>query len=274
VADRQVAEQGDVAVVDSEATVDGAPLKGAKREGGSLEVEPGTLLDGKAEVLLGAHLGETREAAVTFPNDYGVQDLRGKEAQFKLTLKGLKRREVPALDDAFVQDLGMDAKTLPELQAKIRADLAEQQKDRQSGNQREALLAALIEKNPLEAPPALVERNVDAMLEGMLSGFQRRGLDVNKLGLNVERLREDLRGRALLEVKGYLLLEAIAEKEALVADEKDIEAHYEKMAAELKQPVEKIKAVYRRNEEAREGIAGRIRQDKALAFLLAKANLT
>ena len=270
---REVAEQGDFASCDYEGFVDGTPLRGAKREGVLLEVTPGSLLDNKAEGLLGAHIGETRELGVTFPADYSVEELRGKEARFQTVLKGLKKREVPALDDAFVQDLGGEAKTMSDLRAKLRSEMEQQKKERADGEQREQLLTALVEKNPIEAPPALVERNVDAMLQGMLEGFMRRGLDPRQLGLNFDRMRDELRQRALLEVKGYLLLEAIAEKEKLEASEDDLEKHFEKMAAELKQPADKVKAAFRR-QDSLESLRARLRQDKALAFLLSKANLT
>ena len=128
-------------------------------------------------------------------------------------------------------------------------------------------------KNPIEAPPALVERNVDAMLQGMLEGFMRRGMDPRQLGLNFDRMRDELRQRALLEVKGYLLLEAIAEKEKLEASEDDLNKHFDKMAGELKQPVEKVKAAFKRNDSL-DSLKARLRQDKALAFLLGKANFT
>src|ERR1051325_5551308 len=94
---RDVAEQGDYASADYEGFVDGAPLRGAKREGVLLEVVPGSLLENKAEQLLGAKVGETRELGVTFPADYAVEELRGKEARFQVVVKGLKKREVPQL---------------------------------------------------------------------------------------------------------------------------------------------------------------------------------
>ena len=269
---RDVVEQGDYATADYEGFVDGAPLRGAKRENVLLEVAPGSLLENKAEHLLGARVGETRELAVTFPADYTVADLRNKEARFQVQVKGLKKREMPALDDHFAQDLGGEAKTLPELREKIRQEMLAQQKERESSAQREALLSALVEKNPIEAPPALIERNVDAMLQGMLEGFQRRGLDVRQLGINIDRLRDDLRGRAALEVKGYLLLEAIAEKEGIEATEEDLEKHYVKLSGELNQPVEKIRQAFRRQDSV-DSLKARLRQDKALAFLLEKANL-
>jgi trigger factor len=268
---RDVAEAGDFVSADYEGFVEGAPLRGAKREGVLLEVAPGSLLENKAEGLLGARVGENRELGVSFANDYAVEELRGKEARFQVKVNGLKKREVPALDDAFVQDLAGEPKTVSDLRAKIRSEMEQQKKDRAESDQREVVLTALAEKNPIEAPPALVERNVDAMLQGMLEGFMRRGIDPRQLGLNLDRMRDELRQRALLEVKGYLLLEAIAEKEKIEASEEDLAKHFDKLAHELKQPAEKVRAAFKR-QESLDGLKGRLRQDKALAFLLSKAN--
>ncbi len=270
---RDVAEAGDYVSSDYQGFIEGAPLRGAKREGVLLEVAAGSLLENKAEALLGAHIGETRELGVTFPSDYAVEELRGKEARFQVAVKGLKKREVPALDDAFVQDLGGEAKTLAELRAKLRSEMEQQKRERAEGDQREKVLEALAAKNPIEAPPALVERNVDAMLQGMLEGFMRRGIDPRQLGLNIDRMRDELRQRALLEVKGYLLLEAIAEKEKIEATEDDLTKHFDKLSTELKQPADKIRAAFRR-QDSLDSLKARLRQDKALAFLLSKANFT
>jgi trigger factor len=268
-----VAEAGDFVSADYEGFVDGAPLRGAKREGVLLEVVPGSILENKAEGLLGAKVGEARELGVSFPADYAVEELRGKEARFQVQVKGLKKREVPALDDAFVQDLGGEPKTLAELRQKVRSEMEQQKKERAEHEQREKVLEALVAKNPIEAPPALVERNVDAMLQGMLEGFMRRGIDPRQLGLNLDRMRDELRQRALLEVKGYLLLESIAEKEKIEATEDDLGKHFDKMAGELKQPAEKIRAAFAR-QESQDSLKARLRQDKALAFLLSKANFS
>jgi trigger factor len=270
---REVAQAGDFVSADYDGTMEGAPLQGAKREGVLLEVVPGSMLDNKAEALAGAKVGETREIAANFPDDYGAEQLRGKEVRFQVQVKGLKKREVPALDDAFVQDLGGEAKTLAELRASIRAEMEKQTRERAENSQREKLIEALVTKNPIEAPPALVERNVDAMLQGMLEGFMRRGIDPRQLGLNLDRMRDELRQRALLEVKGYLLLEAIAEKEKIEVSDEDVDKHFEKISADVKQPAEKIRAAFRR-EQSIDSLKSRLRQDKALAFLLSKANFS
>jgi trigger factor len=270
---RDAVEPGDFVSADYDATVDGKPLQGARQEGVLLEVVPGSILENKAEGLSGAKVGETREISAAFPEGYSTEQLRGKEARFQVQVKGLKRREVPALDDAFVQDLGGEAKTLAELRANLRAEMEKQARDRAENGQREKLIEALVAKNPIEAPPALVERNVDAMLQGMLEGFMRRGIDPRQLGLNLDRMRDELRQRALLEVKGYLLLEAIAEKEKVEVKDEDVDKHFEKLSADLKQPAEKIRAAFRR-EQSIDSLKTRLRQEKALAFLLSKANFS
>jgi trigger factor len=270
---RDTVEQGDYVSCDYMGFMDGAPLRGAERENVLLEAVPGSLLENKAEGLLGAKIGETKELAVTFPTDYSVEELRGKEARFQVSVKGLKKREVPALDDAFVQDLGGEAKTVSDLRARLRDELVSQKKQHADAEQREKLLEALVEKNPIEAPPALVERNVDVMLQGMLESFMRRGIDPRQMGLNLERVRTDMRSRALLEVKGYLLLESIADKEKIEATDDDMNKHFEKLSAEVGQPVDKIRAALRRN-DSMDSLKSRLRQDKALAFLLSKANFT
>jgi trigger factor len=270
---RDTVERGDYASCDYEGFIGPEPLRGAKRENVLLEAVEGSLLENKAEGLVGAKVGETRELNAGFPQDYAVEELRGKVARFQVTVKGLKRREVPALDDEFVQDLGGEAKTLSDLRATLRRDMEGQKKAQVEAELRHKVLEALVAKNPIEAPPALVEHNVDTMLQGMLEGFMRRGIDPRQLGISLDRMKDELRNRALLEVKGYLLLEAIAEKEHLETSEEDLSKHFDKLAVELNQPADKIRAAIRRN-DSMDSLKARLRQDKALAFLLSKANFT
>jgi len=267
---REVVEVGDFAQVDYVGSVDGAPLRGAQRDGVLLEMVPGSLLENKAEALVGAKIGETRELGVTFPADYAAEDLRGKEATFKTTVKGMKRRKTPDLDDAFAKDLGLES--LSSLREQVTKDVAAQKKEKLETEQRETLLNALLEKNPVEAPPALVERNVDAMLRGMLEGFERRGLDVSQLGVNLDTLRDSLRVRAQTEVKAYLVLDAIGEKEKIEVTDEDLEKHYAKMAAEMGQTADKIKQAFKRPDSLA-SLKNRLKQDKAYQLVLSKATL-
>ena len=267
---REVAEAGDVAIVDYLGTIDGAPLRGGERTDVGVTVEPGSFLDGKCEALLGAKLGESREAAASFPVDYPAQDLRGKEGRFKVSLKGLKRREIPALDDELAKDIG--EKSLADLRARVRQDLEARENEKSDTQLRDTLLKALLEKNPVEAPPALVERTVDAMAEGMLEGLARRGVDPRRLGMDVDHLRAGLKDRAELEVRGGFLLDAIADAESLEPTDADVDAAIHKAVAESGQPEAKVRAQYKKRENL-DALRTKLRQDKALALVKAAATL-
>src|SRR5438045_8971803 len=123
---RESVELGDFATVDYDGFMNGEPLKGGKRETALLEGAPGQFLDSNGEELNGARAGESRNIKVKFPSDYSAEALRDKEGTFTVTVKGIKRREVPALDDQFVQDLGRDAKPVSALRDKLLSELSEQ----------------------------------------------------------------------------------------------------------------------------------------------------
>ncbi len=267
------AQEGDYAVIDHEGTVDGQPFDGSKAEGITVQVAQGDLADGSIPQLAGRKLGETFEFDQTFPADHRLEAVRGKAAHFKVALKGLKKREVPNLDDEFAKDLGAEGvDTLEALRARIREDLAKREKRRSDIELRDALVKAALEKNDFEVPPALVERAIDAMIGGAGERFARQGLDISKMGLDLPRLRADLREQALTQVKGALLLEAIADAEKIEVTEEEVEAEIAKTATELNLPLAKVQHQLRSG-EARLSLRNRIREDKALAFLTSEAKL-
>jgi len=268
------AQEGDYALVDHEGTTGGLPFEGGKGEGVTVQVRPGELHDGNAPALAGKRLGETVEVDSAFPPDYRVPALQGKVAHFKLTLKELKTRQVPSLDDALAKEVGLPGvETLEGLKTRIRGDLEKREKRRAESELRDALIKAALARNDFEVPPSLVERAIDSMLEGTAERFARQGLDIRRLDLDVARLRGDLRETALLQVKGALLLEAIADAEKIEATDEDIEAEIARLAAEMGVPPAKLQAQVRSG-EARAALRSKLREDKALAFLTSAANLT
>jgi trigger factor len=269
--DRLEAREGDHAVIDHEGTIGGQPFEGGKGEGVTVQVRPGDLVDGNIPALAGKKLGETVELDQTFPATYRVEALRNKVARFKLTLKALKTRQVPSLDDELVKDLGIEGiATLDALRKRIREDLEKRERHRVESEHRDALVKAALRKNDFEVPPALVERAIDAMLEGTAERFARQGIDIRQLDLDVARLRGDLREQALLQVKGALLLEAIGDAEKIEATDADVQAELARMAGDLGVPLAKVQQQFRGG-EARTGLKNRIREDKALALLSANA---
>ena len=267
------AQDGDYAVIDHEGTVEGKPFDGSKAEGVTVRVGQGDIADGLIPQLAGKKLGDTFEFDQTFPADHRLEWVRGKVAHFKMTLKGLKMRQVPSLDDEFAKDLGVEGvDSLEKLRARIREDLTKREQRRSDIELRDALVKAALAKNDFEVPPALVERAIDMMIGGAGERMARQGLDIRQMGLDLPRLRAELRDQALTQVKGALLLEAIADTEKIEVNEADVEAEIAKTASELNLPLAKVQQQMRSG-ESRLALRNRIMEDKALAFLTSEAKL-
>lgn len=268
ITDRDVAASGDFATIDYEATIDGKPFVGSKAEDVVVEIAPGELVESNIAALEGVKVGDSKEIDYAFPQDYRVEDVKGKTAHFKLNLKGLKKKLVPELNEDFAKEVG--SQSVDELRGKVKADLERAEKNKAQVEERDALYKALIERNPFEVPKALVERAIDSMLEGAMRQMARSGLDVRNLGLDFMRLRDEFRERAVQEVKGTLLLEAIAQKEGIQAGDEDVEKKIEELATEAGQPVATVRK-YFKNPDDRLGLSLRLREEKTIEFLKAQA---
>ncbi|ABS27606.1 trigger factor [Anaeromyxobacter sp. Fw109-5] len=267
------AQEDDWAVIDHEGTIDGKPFEGGKAEGVTVKVAPGAISDGNLEALKGKKLGETVELDEPFPEDHRVEQLRGKTAHMKVTLKALKTRQLPALDDALAKEAGVEGiETLDALRARIRADLEKREKRRAESEVKDALVKAALAKNEFEVPPALVERAIDSMLEGAAERFARSGIDIRRLELDFAKMRADMREQALLQVRGALLLEAIADAEKIEVTDEDLQAEAARIAEELGAPLAKVQQQMR-GKDAREALKNKVREDKALALLSSAANI-
>ncbi|HEY6221223.1 MAG TPA: trigger factor [Candidatus Eisenbacteria bacterium] len=267
------AQEGDWAVIDHEGTIDGEPFGGAKAEGVTVQVTSGPISEGNFELLKGKKLGESVEFDEPFAADHRVEALRGKVAKMKATLKTLKTRQLPQLDDALAKQLGIEAvETLDQLRTRIRSDLEKREARRAEAELKDALVRAALAKNEFEVPPALVERAIDAMIEGAAERFARSGIDISQLQLDYARMRADLREQALFQVRGRLLLDAIADAEKLEVAEEDIQAEVARMADEVGTPLAKLQQQMR-GKDAREALRNKVREDKALALLSSAATI-
>ena len=270
---REVAEEGDYALIDHEGTIDGLPFDGGKAEGVTVRAAAGKVEEGFLPVLVGKRVGEQAEFAEPFAADHRNEQLRGRVATMKVVLKGLKVKQQAALDDDLARQVGIEGiETLDGLRARIRADLGKREAKKAESELKDALLKAALEKNAFEVPPSMVERAIDSMLEGTVERFARMGVDVRQLDLDVARLRGDLREQALLQVRGSLLLEAVAAAEKLEATEEDLQAEVARVAEELGVPVQKAQQQMR-GKEARAALENRVREEKALALLTQAASI-
>jgi trigger factor len=267
------AQEGDWAVIDHEGTIEGMPFEGSKAEGVTVQVSSGPISEGNFELLKGRKLGETVEFDEKFADDHRAESLRGKVAKMKATLKALKSRQLPSLDDAFAKHLGLEnIDTLDGIRARIRSDLERRESLRAEAETKDALVRAALAKNEFDVPPALVERAIDAMIEGAAERFARQGIDIRQLQLDYGRMRGELREQALLQVRGRLLLEAIADAEKIEATDEDLAAEAAKIAEQMETPLAKVQQQLR-GKEAREALKNKIREDKALALLSSAATI-
>ncbi len=271
---RDVAEEGDWAVIDHDGSIDGKPFEGSAAEGVSVRAAQGKIEEGNISQLVGKKVGETIEFDEPFTPDHRNEQLRGKIAHMKVTLRGLRFRQLPKLDDDFARQVGVKGlETLDGLKGRIRADLEKREKRKTDADFKDALIKAALARNDFEVPPSMVERAIDNMLESTVERFSRMGLDVAQLDLDVARLRADLREQALLQVRGSLFLDAVASAEKIEVGPDDLQAELARLADENGVPLVKIQQQMR-SAEARSALQGRVREDKALSLLAESASVT
>lgn len=271
--DRTVGQKGDYASITYRGEKDGEEIAGGSGEGITVRIEEGSLLQGSAPMLEGVEVGQTVETEVEFPEDYSVESLRGEKGIFHVTLDALRARELPELDDEFAKDLGGKAQTLAELRDEIRERITKGLEQRANQENREKIQRALVEKNPIEVPNAMVENGIDQSINQTLERFAAQGIDPRNLQLDFRQIREELREDVTYRVKAALLLESIVELEKIEVAEEDFEAHYSSLAADLGMEPEVVRSHFQRNAQEKSALEERLQEDKAVALLLSEAKV-
>lgn len=237
----RAAEMGDVAFVDFKGTLTAEGQEGEEIEGGSatnfqVELVEGKLIPGMVEGIVGMKPEETKEVAVTFPEDYPQEDLAGKPAVFSITLNELKTKELPELDDDFAQDVtDEEFETIAAYRESLEKRFKEQAQDQTNNNINDAISDALLEQNTIDLPESLVQEEVTNVLTKTLMQMQQMGLDVKQLfnSDNVPMLRDNARPEALTNLKKSLIIKEIAKKEGLEPDRAAIEAKIAEIRPQL-----------------------------------------
>jgi trigger factor len=266
---REEARAGDFALVDYQATVDGKDFPGSRAENATVEIAPGELVESKAPALEGERIGAAVELDSTFPDDYAVEPVRGKRAHFRVHLKALKAKVVPELNDDLAREV-QAGKTLADLRAKVRSDLERVARAKAVTEERDQIAKALIERNPFDVPAAMVERGAEMMLDGALRAMARGGIDPRRLNLDVGKLLEEMRPRALSEVKAALLFEAVANQGRIEVSDAEVEAKIAEIGKDSGQPMAKVKRHFSDPDERR-NLTQKLREEKTVEFLKARA---
>ena len=229
--------QGDFALIDFDGTVDGKPFSGGQSKGYPLEIGSGSFIPGFEDQLIGAKAGEEREVKVTFPADYFVAELAGKEAVFVTKINDVKRKELPELNDDFAKEAG-DADTFEEMKEKTKEKLVEAAKEKDESAFREAALKQAVANATIEIPEIMVEDQIDHMIQDLDFSLRQRGLELDKylgyMNTDMAGLRERYRTAALEEVRSELTLEAIVKAENIAVSDEDYAEETQKMAKAYK----------------------------------------
>ena len=231
-------------VIDFEGFVDGVPFEGGKGTDYPLTIGSGAFIPGFEEKLIGAELGKEVDVEVTFPEEYHAKELAGKPAVFKCTVKEIKVKELPELDDDFAQDVS-DFDTLEEYKADVRKKVEEKKAAEAKAQKEDAVIEKIIEGATMEIPEAMVKTQAERMVDEFAQRLQMQGLTMDQYmqftGSTVDALVEQSKPQALKRIQSRLVLEAVAAAENLVASEEETEAELSKMAEQYKMEVEKLK---------------------------------
>ncbi len=261
------AKAGDVVRIAFTLEVDGKPREGAPQE---IETELGTgeVFKELEEALTGVKPGDAKDVEMTFPERHPQADLRGKKGTFKVTIKDVKERILPAIDDEFAKDCG-DYKDLGALKDAIRARIEKELKQKASDALAEQLVVELCKANPIPVPPSLVEQQAQITEREILSVARRQG----QRGDVTPELRARVRADAEVKVRAGLLMAEIAKAKEIRIGDADIEKGYEELAEQTGKNVAKVKAEYR-DPKKREMLVGMILEDKILDLLEGAAKIT
>jgi trigger factor len=264
------AADGHVVTADFEGRVDGEPFRGGSAKGVDIRLGSGTMIPGFEEQLVGARAGEDRQVEVTFPDDYGVPELDGKEAVFDCHVVAVRRRELPALDDELAKDVG-DFETLDALREKIESDKRAQQESAAERALHQSLLDALIEATDFEVPPGVIERQLQSQLRSMHDQFHGR-VPEDVLHQQLRRMQEDGRPMAERRVRESFLLEAIATEQEIEATPADVDARLQEMAGDQGMELEQLRSIAERQGWLH-AIEHELVEQKAYAWLAERANV-
>ncbi len=243
VEDRAV-KDGDMTVIDFEGFIDGEAFEGGKGENYPLTIGSHSFIDTFEEQMIGMNIGEEKELNVTFPEDYHAENLKGKPATFKVTVKEIKEKQLPELDDDFAQDVS-DFDTLAEYKDDLKKKIAERKESEAKAKKESEAIEKVVEAAKMDIPQAMIDTQVNRMLEDFAMRLQQQGLSVEQYfqytGMTADKIMEEMKPEAVKRIKNSLVLEAVAKAENIEVSEEEFEAELQKMADMYKMEIEKIK---------------------------------
>ncbi len=240
----RAAQDGDSVVIDFDGYVDGVAFEGGKAENYTLALGSGNFIPGFEEQIVGHNIDDEFTIDVNFPEEYQAEELKGKESQFKIVLHEIKAKELPAFDDEFVKDVS-EKETVDEYKEELKEELSKKLQTEAEKDEENQLLEKLAELLQAEIPEAMYENTINDMIKEFDMRMRSQGMDMQTymqyMGMDESGLRASYKPQAEQRVKLRLALEKIAEKEAIVPTEDEIEEEYNTLAEQYKMDVLVVK---------------------------------
>jgi trigger factor len=259
----RAAEEGDEITVDFTGYLGEEAFEGGAAEDAKIVIGSGRMIPGFEEGLKGLKAGEEKRLAVTFPEDYGNEALKGQAAEFAITVKSVAQAELPALDEAFFTQFGVEDGELDSFRAEVRSNMERELRNAVRTRVKNQVMDALADKHEVALPHAMVHEEIHRMQHDMARQFGGQGMDPHQLPAELFRAQAERR------VKLGLLMAHIVDTEALTADEARVEAMLEDIAAPYDEP-EQVKSWYHGNEEQMNQLRNAAVEDQVIDWLLEK----
>ena len=252
VTDRAVQDKDQIAL-DFEGFVDGTAFEGGKGEDYPLTIGSGAFIPGFEDQLIGAEIGKETEVKVTFPEEYQAKELAGKEAVFKCTVKTIKVKELPELDDEFASDVSEEGETMEEYKAEVRGKLKER-KEREAKEKKEnQVVEQAVANAEIDLPEPMVDLQARQMADDFARRIMQQGMTLEQYfqftGLSEEKMMEELKPQAEKRIRTRLVLEAIVAAENIEVSDERLEEELKKMAEAYQMEVDKLKEFMGENEK-------------------------
>lgn len=248
--DDAVIEKGDFAIIDFAGTVDGEPFSGGEGKGYPLEVGSNSFIPGFEDQLVGLKKGDSTDVEVTFPEEYFVKELAGKEAVFKVNIQDVKRRELPELTDEYVA-ANSDFKTVDELRANYKERMQKSAEENAKVAYERALIDLAVANAKFTVPEIMIEDRISQMVDEMKMSLESRKMTMEMYmqytGMDMAKIRENQRPVAEENVKTDLVLDAIAKAENIQVDMADVDAEIAAIASQHGASVDEVKKIIRNN---------------------------
>jgi trigger factor len=261
-------EDGDFALV-SLVTIGGVEGDPVKQDEIMIEIGGAETVQGFSDGLRGASPGEVREFDVSYPAEYGQEKLAGRTVRFHADVKGVRRKEMPDLNDEFAKDLG-DYQSLEELKETIRKTIVAERQYEAQQDAKNKLVEALVDLHDFPVPEAFVDRQIQNRLEQTLRSLEQQGQDIKNLKLDWQKIKDTQRDKAVREVRASLLLGKVSERESIHATRDEVDREVERIAKQQREPLAAVR--FRMEKDGSLGrIASHIQTEKTLNFLFEHA---